>query len=829
MSVDTMLELLCDSLSDAAKHSAGESPPVSILWTDARGEWLPLVESMRARLPQLLVHGEYDCDKRTGPAIWLKCAIARQLPEIEIPVGLTPIVYLPLVSRQTLRAGTECPLQLQPLVELLYRGAVWTQKNGRDWSVEAMLVSKGAPGLGLDVAGDNHTKLSMMASLSVLADTPVSRLTGRRLEAEDFDKLMIGDHPRDLLRWMSDPALVREEMGGVDSNADSGGGTWHAFCNRCREDYGFDPDSDGDVVAAEKLGMQETNVWEGLWGRYCESPKAYAGIPNLLRQAKPTSRITFEKETWPDENETEEASLRTALAALDSVDAAHAREAIAELEQAHGLRRSWVWARLDEAPLALALEHLGHLADRTRTALGGDAPEDLAKLYADGGYLVDDAALAAMATVRTAADAVAVHAAVRALYLPWLDQAATRLQEVWRDPPGLTDRVSERLPEPTALAAGQLATGIYGGRVSETGASTYSTRGTVSSYERISADVGCCLLFADGLRYDLAQRLSLALSERGLMVASRRRWSALPSVTATAKPAVSPVTGKVRGVGLPDSFAPSLADDPEKSLTFDRMHSLLKADDYQIIGAGELGDPAAAKARGWCEFGEIDKRGHSMQAKLASVVAEQVELIAERITDLLDAGWREVRVITDHGWLLMPGGLPKEDLPRYLTEAKWARCATIKGESKPNVPKATWHWNQSAEFATGPGIRCFSAGHAYAHGGISLQECLIPDMSVTLQNQPVRQDVSITKVDWKGLRCRITVTPASAGLSVDLRNKPNDPATSVAAGGKPLDGIETVTLFVEDDDLLESVAAVVVCDDAGQLIAKQSTTIGGDN
>ncbi|TWT98569.1 BREX-1 system phosphatase PglZ type B [Stieleria varia] len=818
---DTMLESMCRSLVDAAKHSAGEVPPVAILWTDAKGEWLPLVETLRARLPQLLVHGEYDRYKRTGPAIWLKCAIARQLPEVEILEGLTPIVYLPLVSRQTLRAGTECPLQLQPLVELLYRGAVWTQKNGRDWSVEAMLVSKDAPGLELDVAGDSHTKLSMMASLSVLADTPVSRLTGRRLEAEDFDKLMIGDHPRDLLRWMSDPSVVREEMGGVDSE----GGTWHAFCNRCREDYGFDPDTDGELVAAEKLGMQETNVWEGLWGRYCESPKAYAGIPNLLRRAKPTNRIAYEKETWPDENETEEASLRTALAALDGVDATHAREAIAKLEQAHGFRRSWVWARLDQAPLALALEHLGHLAERTQTALGGDSPEDLAKLYADGGYLVDDAALAAMATVRTAADAVAVHAAVRALYLPWLDQAATRLQEVWRDPPRLTDRVSERLPEPTALAAGRSATGVYGGRPEN---AAYGSHGTVSSYESISADAGCCLLFADGLRYDLAQRLSLALSERSLMVASRRRWSALPSVTATAKPAVSPVTAKVRGVGLPDSFAPSLADDPEKSLTFARMHSLLKADGYQIIGAGEVGDPAAAKSRGWCEFGEIDKRGHSMQAKLASVVAEQVELIAERIAELLDAGWREVRVITDHGWLLMPGGLPKEDLPHYLTEAKWARCATIKGESKPNVPKATWHWNQSAEFATGPGVRCFSAGHAYAHGGISLQECLIPDMSVTLQNQPVHQDVSITKVDWKGLRCRISVSPASAGLRVDLRNKPNDPATSVADGGKPLDGNETVTLFVEDDDLLESVVAVTVCNDAGQTIAKQNTTIGGE-
>ena len=36
--------------------------------------------------------------------------------------------------------------------------------------------------------------------------------------------------------------------------------------------------------------------------------------------------------------------------------------------------------------------------------------------------------------------------------------------------------------------------------------------------------------------------------------------------------------------------------------------------------------------------------------------------IRDRITELLAAGWKRVRVVTDHGWLLLPGGLPKIDL-----------------------------------------------------------------------------------------------------------------------------------------------------------------------
>src|SRR4051812_1475984 len=64
-----------------------------------------------------------------------------------------PVLYLPGVSRQLLRSPEECPDELKPLVELQYRGVVWTQLNGKDWTVEAFLVSEDG-GLGLEVRRD---------------------------------------------------------------------------------------------------------------------------------------------------------------------------------------------------------------------------------------------------------------------------------------------------------------------------------------------------------------------------------------------------------------------------------------------------------------------------------------------------------------------------------------------------------------------------------------------------------------------------------------------------------------------------------------------------
>ena len=773
----TLLETVIAQLELAARYQPGvEEPPAAILWADPRGEWKPIIRSLRERLAHVLVFGEYAPEELQGPAIWLKCVIARTLDEVEFPKDAIPIIYMPGVGRQSLRAGEECPRELQPLVELQYRGTVWTQKNGRDWSVEAMLTSD--DGLGLDVAKDARTKQSLHASLHVLATTPIAHLSGKRLEAEDFDKLMVGDHPRDLLMWMSNPEVVRNRM--TDE------GKWHAFRNRCSDDYGFDPDSDGELVAGERLGVHEEAAWEALWSRFCESPALYAGLPDLLNRSKPNT-LTFDAEPWPAENDKAEERLRIELLGMAELDDAAARQQIRELERQHGVRRTWVWAKLGKCPLVFALAHLAKLASATERQVGGDTPEDMAKLYVDGAFLADDAAMQALAAVKSNSDEQAMTAAVRALYLNWAEEAARQLQQVIQ---------MNLLPGTGEQAA-------------------------------IEADTGCVILFADGLRYDLGQRLRANLEGRGLRVNISRRWSALPSVTATAKPAVSPVADRVKGVGLPDTFAPENVDG--QSLTTPRFRKLVEEAGYQLLGAGETGNAGEPNARGWTEVGQIDRRGHDLKVHLAGQLANELDRLTERVVELIEAGWKSVRVVTDHGWLLMPGGLPKHDLPKYLTESKWSRCATIKGQSKVAVPKAAWHWNRAAEFASAPGISCFSAGQEYAHGGISLQECLIPDLTVEPVEGAGGPKASIVEVQWLGLRCRVIVDPPDTTLQVDVRTKPNAVDSSIVSSVKTVGDDGKAGVVVENEELEGTAAAVVLVDASGRLVAKHQTTVGGDD
>lgn len=64
----------------------------------------------------------------------------------------------------------------------------------------------------------------------------------------------------------------------------------------------------------------------------------------------------------------------------------------------------------------------------TKTALAAGSVSDLQAGYATHGWRADDAVLSALACADKAADIEAVTTAVRAIYLPWLEESARYLQ-----------------------------------------------------------------------------------------------------------------------------------------------------------------------------------------------------------------------------------------------------------------------------------------------------------------------------------------------------------------------------------------------------------------
>ncbi len=780
----TPLAALAARLHDISIPNDGEVAPAAILWTDPGREWSTVLPVLRRETSRtILTLGDYEPDSHTGPAIWIRWKLdGAGLPERRTPVrhaasgntGVTdprgggsghrvegvPVLYLPGVARDDLRAGKRCREELRPLVELLYRGRAWTHPNGKDWTPFAWLGS--GHGLDLDLAKHGGTRSALLRALPNVMERPLKQLRGPRLDAAYSHRMRVPDLPGTMLRWMGDPDASRRRLGD----------RWEDFRALSRTELSLDPAKQTPLDAGRMLLAGAD--WHPVWQRYVEATAQYPGIEAVLRSSD-TGRRSFmiPAERSPQANDRREAELAEALGHLPAKDPA---AAIARLEDGHGGRRKWVWARLGQAPLAMALEPLARLATEAKSAIGGSTPGAIANTYRERGWQADAAAWEAIAAAGPTHEAL-VAKAVRRLLERWLDDSARAFQEAVRRHP---------LPGP-------------------------------GDRETVEAEAGGCLFFVDALRYDLGQRLAERLRGANLQVEVDHRWSALPTVTATAKPTVTPLSDGFEGSKLDKGLAPRYRT-IGKPLTAAQLRERLESMGYQILEGAE----APAADRGWAETGDLDHAGHDAPDRLPERIPAELDRIADRIRNLLDAGWRSVRVVTDHGFLFLPGGLPKVNLPKHMTATRWARCAVLSGDSDPGVPRFPWYWNTGEWFATPTGAACFNKSDAFAHGGVSVQECLTPDLLVRPQTPPA----TIESVGWTRLRCAATVASAD-GLQADLRVGGAGGRSASASGPKKLRADGTVSLPLNDD--YEDARLTLVLLDGDEVVAQGETRVGANS
>lgn len=254
----SMINLLMQSVRSAAKFNPEvQVAPACILWPDKDRQWEAVIPRLQTELPELLILGDYVPDKRTGPAIWLRCVIAGKPDDVIMPQEAPPIIYLPGVSRQDLRAVETCPDNLKPLAELQYRGVIWSQINAKDWTILAFLKSDQG-GLGLDVAQDNEAGNAMQLALYRLLDEDVELLKGKWLDKDYFNTLLTGGDPiRDLLHWLDQGDTFQKVRGENE---------WKAFVEVCKSQLAFNPQKEGVLAGAAKLANHE-GPWKAVWDR----------------------------------------------------------------------------------------------------------------------------------------------------------------------------------------------------------------------------------------------------------------------------------------------------------------------------------------------------------------------------------------------------------------------------------------------------------------------------------------------------------------------------------------------------------------------------------
>ena len=137
-----------------------------------------------------------------------------------------------------------------------------------------------------------------------------------------------------------------------------------------------------------------------------------------------------------------------------------------------------------------------------------------------------------------------------------------------------------------------------------------------------------------------------------------------------------------------------------------------------------------------------------------------------------------------------------------------------------------WFWDGAEGVVLATGVSCFVAGMEYAHGGLTLQEALIPSLTISASPSAGTAGVNLTEHKWNQLRLNV-VFDGAEGLTIDLRKTVGVAESTILENpvrGAP-DG-QRNSLYVMDDAQGSS-AYLVVLDKSGQCIFKQILVVGG--
>ncbi len=184
----------------------------------------------------------------------------------------------------------------------------------------------------------------------------------------------------------------------------------------------------------------------------------------------------------------------------------------------------------------------------------------------------------------------------------------------------------------------------------------------------------------------------------------------------------------------------------------------------------------------------IDEQGEKGTEQLPTLAEQLVANLQRAIERLHAAGIGVVHVVTDHGFLLLPGdaidALGRPEVPVTCVYAREERWAALKPDAPPaDVFRMVLSLAPEHILGFPRGIRTLTKASPYLHGGISLQECVITHLESRMGAPQARLRVDV----------RVTSSRLSGG-TVPVILRPVLPETQAPLGGvAPL----TVRLWIE--------------------------------
>lgn len=265
----------------------------------------------------------------------------------------------------------------------------------------------------------------------------------------------------------------------------------------------------------------------------------------------------------------------------------------------------------------------------------------------------------------------------------------------------------------------------------------------------------------DAMRFEMGVELKERLPKTS-EVSIRPAIVALPSITPIGMAALMPGSSasfsvdeedRTLGVRIDDAFLPDLASRKKHAAARIPRVADIALDELLGLQPSKLSkriDGAQVVVVRSQEIDHAGETGFTFQAR--QVMDTVIDNLARAIRKLAAAGVEHAVVTADHGHLFFAQDRDESmrtDSPGGYTVELHRRCWIGRGGATPagciRVPASALGYASNLEFVFPTGLGVFKAGGdlAFHHGGTSLQEVVIPVLTVRTKGQePARQSAS---------------------------------------------------------------------------------------
>jgi hypothetical protein len=809
----TLVDLLAQDLLQWMDAAPDGVPRRVLLWLDPEGQFRRLAPHLEpillARGAQLLCHEPTD---GTGQ-LHLKLRLLR----LDAEPATRAVVYLPGFDREALEPQADGrPPALWSVYDYRFKGCIWGR--GERW--EAGVLPE-LPTLytwlrrhGLKVA-DEKTRRALVAGG---ADARLARYAERQrstspadwpqpLRTEDVAAALAGD-PRDALRgllaaptnevkrWGEEKAIVLTRVAaefGIKQLTDTLGPEELADAvavslalTEAWEAFGRPPDFPYSSRLPDKLEHRARQV-----AFLRDDVLSHAELGPRFRERLRRLEASYPLADWARDRAGQPGGLPLLAHArwrrfLERLQAAAgqgwktARELLRAEREAIHAAASAPWAHLDADTHWQTVRDLADLALQAESALGEaeslKRAAELVSAYADRWWRLDRLHLRVLAGAGEA-HLEAVRQVADQAYFDCIARLADRFS-------ALVEQEGAWPPEGTTSVA-TLQTSLWdvgGGR-----------RG---------------IIVTDACRWDLAQDLAQRLEGEDCSLTPV--LTTLPSNTPFGMAALLPLADEPVVVEF-GAGKPTIRQGEAKNLdTRDGRKAFLRArladargtsqvefiDLEALLKGGKVpGTPVVVVLDNG-----IDEQGHKGTQQLPALVETFTRNLRRAIGALHQAGVESVHVVTDHGFLLLPpeavDALGRPEVLPAQARYKHQRWAALKPDAPvADVMRLPAPLAPDVVLGIPRGVRTLEKAEPYLHGGISLQECVIPHL-VSRRVLPRAR---------LGLDLRVSSDRLVGGTVPVILRPRMEPGQTSLGGYEPI----AVRLWVETVDAARTVAGPI--------------------